>query len=624
MMLFWCYIFFLAPFINCSDDDDKQKDMTKFLLKQIKIQSEMDNTLHFKVWGEENIPTKFDFIIIGSGSAGSVIANRLSEVPKWKILLLEVGREATGFSDIPFLAPALQFTDLNWGYTMEKQEGVALGMVNQRMPWPRGKALGGSTIINYMLYVRGNKEDYNKWEQMGNPGWGYKDVFKYFVKSEDAFIAVNDTGYHGVGGYQSVQDVSFRTESANAWVKACQEAGYKYVDYNGKQQLGVSYVQGTIINGRRCSVEKAFLRPVKKRPNLTILTEARATQILINPKTKEAYGVKYIRKGRTYTAFAEKEVISSAGAFHSPQLLMLSGIGPQKHLDELGISTVQDLPVGQKLYDHLTFLGLLFSVNESITVRAEDIISLKSFLQYTSGKGPYTDLGGVESFTYIKVKDEEPKELPDVELLFVGLGLHTDAGALIRKSFGLSDQTFNAFWKPLIGKPGFQVLPMLLHPKSYGYIKLTSKDPLQDPKFYGNYFTDPNDEDMKTFIASIRETQRIVNTSPSLQKYNAKLVPWSIGGCENEKWDSDNYWRCALQHLAATLHHQVATCKMGTKEDPEAVVDHELKVHGIKKLRVADSSIIPIPLAAHMNAPSIMVGEKAADMLKKDWKTQNL
>ncbi|XP_044763972.1 glucose dehydrogenase [FAD, quinone]-like [Coccinella septempunctata] len=619
MKLQWFLLFLLSTYLISSIDGD----MTDFILKQIALQPEVNNILHFREYGDGEEPQKYDFVIIGSGSAGSVIANRLSEVPQWRILLLEVGREATGFSDIPFLAPALQFTDLNWGYTMEQQEGVALGMVNERMPWPRGKVLGGSTVINYMLYVRGNKEDYNNWEKMGNPGWGYKDVLKYFLKSEDAMLAVNDTEYHGKGGYQTVQDVPFRTESADGWVKASQEAGYKYVDYNGKQQLGVSYVQGTITNGRRCSVEKAFLRPAKDRPNLTILTGARATKILIDPVTREAYGVEYIRRGRTYTAMAEKEVISSAGTFHSPQLLMLSGIGPKDQLESLNIPIIQDLQVGQKLYDHLLFVGLLFSVNESITITPADVLPITSFIEWKFGRGPYTLLGGVEAVTYIKVKEEGPTSLPDIELLFLGLGLHTDAGALVRKSLGLTDESFNALWKPLIGKPGFQIFPMLLHPKSYGNIELTSKDPQEAPLFYGNYFTDPEDEDMRTLIASIREVQRIVNTSPSLQKYGAKMVPWSIAGCENEEFDSDDYWRCGLQHLAITLHHQTSTCKMGPKKDPEAVVDHELKVYGIKKLRVADSSVIPLPLAAHINAPTIMVGEKAADMIKEEWKKTN-
>ncbi|KAK9871993.1 hypothetical protein WA026_015238 [Henosepilachna vigintioctopunctata] len=446
-----------------SDNYETRKTTVNFMIDELKRQVDMDNSFNYRVLRPPNIESEYDFIIIGSGSAGSVIANRLSEVEKWKILLLEVGREATGFSDIPQLAPALQFTDLNWGYLMEKQEGVALGLVDQRMAWPRGRALGGSSVINYMLNVRGNREDYNRWERMGNPGWSYRDVFQYFVKSEDASIAVNDTGYHAKGGYLSVQDVPYRTESAHAWVRACQEAGYKYVDYNGRQQLGVSYVQGTINNGRRCSVEKAFLRTAKDRPNLTILTEAWVTKILIDDENKQAYGVQYVKNGQYYTVRAKNEVILSAGTFNSPQLLMLSGIGPKKHLEELGIPVLQDLPVGQKMYDHLTFLGLIFTVNDSITTKTEDIFSINSFLQWkTFGEGPHTGLGGVEAFTYIKTENNTQRKSPDVELIFVGLSLGVDAGALIRKTFRITDYHFKQYWGPLIGRPAFQVLPMLL------------------------------------------------------------------------------------------------------------------------------------------------------------------
>ncbi|KAL3271334.1 hypothetical protein HHI36_021822, partial [Cryptolaemus montrouzieri] len=253
-------------------------------------------------------------------------------------------------------------------------------------------------------------------------------------------------------------------------------------------------------------------------------------------------------------------------------------IGPKKHLEELGIPVIQDLPVGQKMYDHLTFPGLLFSVNQSITLKTEDLVSLNSFFEWKNGRGPYTGLGGI------------------------------------------ADKQFKPYWDPLLEKPGFQVFPMLLYPKSYGFLRLRSRNPLHFPKLYGNFFTDK--DDIKTFIAGIRESLRIVESSPALQRYNAGLVPWPIPGCEREVWKSDAYWECGLRRLAFTLHHQITTCKMGPKNDPEATVDHKLKVHGVKRLRVADSSIIPSPIAAHTNVPAIMIGEKAADMIKQDWQTR--
>jgi choline dehydrogenase len=561
----------------------------------------------------------FDFIVVGSGSAGSVIANRLSE-KNWTVLLLEVGEEATVLTDIPVMAPLFQFTNLNWNYLMEKQDNMCLGLVDQRMAWPRGRALGGTTIINYMIHVRGNRRDYNRWANMGNPGWSYRDVFQYFIKSEDFLVQRQDPGYHSTGGYLGVQDVPFRTESVHAFVQAAQEAGHQYVDYNGKRQMGVSYVQATTRRGLRSSAEEAFLRPIQHRRNLKILTKSRVTKVLIDPNSRQAYGVQYVKDRKYHTAIASKEVILSAGAFNSPQLLMLSGVGPRQHLEDLGIPVLQDLPVGRKLYDHITFLGLTFTVNQPIVSDQTVIERIDSFLKLVlNGDGPLTSLGGVEALLYFKTNvSTDPAPYPDMELIFISGGMHTDKGQYYRKTFRITDEIYNAVWKPLEDKYAFSVLPMLVHPKSYGHLELKSKNPYQWPKFYGNFFTDPGNYDVKTFIAAIREVQRIIQT-PTFQKYGAQQVKTPIPGCEHLRFDSDEYWECALRHVTATLHHQVATCKMGPKTDPEAVVDNELRVYGISNLRVADTSVIPLPLTAHTNVPAYMIGEKAADLINKYW-----
>ncbi|KAL3271335.1 hypothetical protein HHI36_021823 [Cryptolaemus montrouzieri] len=615
-------IFFIAFIAGCVGiaDKDERKNATLFLIDAIQTQAKMNNTLHYKPRDPSGMDSEYDFIIIGSGSSGSVIANRLSEVKEWNILLLEAGYEPTGYSDIPYLAPVLQFTDLNWGYLMEKEHGIGLGMVDQRISWPRGKALGGSSVINYMMGVRGNKEDYNKWERLGNPGWSYKDVFKYFLKFEDESIAKKDVRYHSKGGYLSIEDIPYRTKSAHAWVRACQEAGYEYVDYNGRQQHGVSYIQGTTRMGKRCSAEKAFLRPAKDRPNLTILTGARVTEILIDPQINEAYGVKYYKNGVIYSAIARKEVICSAGTMNSPQVLMLSGIGPKEHLEELGIPLKQDLPVGRKLYDHVIFIGLTFTLNESIVLREEDIMSPGVVLDFMNGEGPLTSLGGVEALTFLQTKEskEKKKKYPDIELMFIGGALSTDLGTTYRKTFRVTDEIYDAVWQPLEDKPAFMVMPMLMHPKSFGRVELRSKSPFDVPKFYGNYFSDPDGSDIKTLIASIRETQRIVE-SPSMRRYDAQVHSIPIPGCEQLQFDSNEYWECAIRHLSTTIHHQIGTCRMGPKSDPEAVVDNYLRVHGVKNLRVADCSIIPLPLTAHNNIPGMMIGEKTSDLIKDYW-----
>lgn len=448
------------------------------------------------------------------------------------------------------------------------------------MAWPRGRALGGSTIINYMIHVRGNKIDYDRWAAMGNPGWSYDEVLPYFKKSEAFHVPRQDEGYHNANGPLNVVEVPHKSESAHAFVRAAQEAGHGLVDYNGRGQLGVSYVHANLRRGKRCSAEKAFLRPVLYRKNLKILTKSRATKILIDPETKAAYGIQYVRNRKYRIAKASKEVILSAGAFNSPQLLMLSGIGPREHLEELNIPVVQNLPVGKKLYDHLTFMGIHFTVNESIVNQQEELENPVTFMDLIlNGKGILTTLGGVEALAYIKTNVSKDRELeyPDVELIFIGGSFSTDKGLVYMKSFRIKQEIYDKIWKPLENQPVWTVFPMLVHPKSYGYLKLKSKNPYHWPKFYGNFFTDPENHDIKTFIGSIREIQRIAK-SPSLQRYDAKMVTTPIPGCERNIFDSDEYWECALRHLTATLHHQVATCKMGPNHDKEAVVNHKLQV----------------------------------------------
>ncbi|KAK9871994.1 hypothetical protein WA026_015239 [Henosepilachna vigintioctopunctata] len=297
------------------------------------------------------------------------------------------------------------------------------------------------------------------------------------------------------------------------------------------------------------------------------------------------------------------------------------GIGPRTQLEKHGIPVLQNLPVGQKLYDHLTFVGLTYTLNESIVAQQEDLTKLKTITDYLSeGGGPLSGFGGVEVFTYIKTTEskEKKKKYPDIELIFIGGNMGTDLGLIHRRTFRITDEIYDAVWKPLENKPAIMILPMLLHPKSFGYVELQSKSPFDYPKLHGNFFTDAEGHDIKTFVAAIREAQRIAR-SPSMQRYDAKLHSVPIPGCGHFRFDSDEYWECAVRHTSPTLHHQVSTCKMGPNHDPEAVVDSKLRVYGVKNLRVADCSVIPMPLSAHTNTPSIMIGEKASDLIKDEW-----
>lgn len=562
----------------------------------------------------------YDFIIVGSGSAGSVIANRLSEITNWEILLLEAGYPESFLTRFPLLSPILQFTNYNWDYTMEYQENICRAMTNQRCAWPRGKALGGTSVINYMIYTRGNPKDYDRWTSQGNPGWSYREVLPYFLKSENSHLKEFNPSYHNKGGYLSVED-PFESELTRTFLQAGQELGYELVDYNSPDQFGFSKIQATIKRGRRHSVAKAFLQPITGRKNLNILTGARVTKLLINPSTKEAYGVQYTKGRQKFIARSRKEVVLCAGAFNSPQLLMLAGIGPKQHLQELGIPLVVNLPVGQTLYDHISFLGLILNTNRTLEPMSNLFDPRQLLSWYEHGIGPLSSLGGFEALGYIKTNASTEKEkYPDIEIILSGAGhMHTDYGLINRRTLKVSDNFYYKMYLSLEGKPGFTIIPMLLHPKSKGYMKLRSKNPYDSPLFYGNFLTDPEGQDIKTLIAGIRFIIKLCEETDAFRKYNTHLETKPFVGCEHFAFNSDDYWRCALTLLTTTLHHQVSTCKMGPLDDPSSVVNHELKVHGVRNLRVADTSIIPITLSAHTSGPAIMIGEKASDIIKKYW-----
>lgn len=488
------------------------------------------------------------------------------------------------------------------------------------MSWPRGKVLGGTSVINYMIYTRGHPTDFDRWASQGNPGWSYADVLPYFMKSEKANnLSRIDPQYHGFDGPLSVSD-SFRTPLAQSFIDAGKQMGYDEVDYTGPNTFGFSNVKTTTYQGRRHDVASAFIEPYRYRKNLHVVTESMVTKILINGKTRQAYGVRFENNGKIYTAIAKKEVILSAGCYFSPQLLMLSGIGPKEHLTELGIPLLQELSVGQNLHDHLTYMGLPLLVNDTTAMHFTDLFNPLNFLQWLkSGTGPFGSVGGVEGLAYIKTDEStDITNYPDAELIFAGSYITLDLGLVIAKSWGIANDAYQKYMSRLHGKRVFTIMPMLLHPKSTGWLKLRSRNPYDAPKFYGNYFSDPEKKDLKTMISAIKFILQLIQT-PAFQRHGVRINEIPVPGCESLTNDFDAYWECAARTFSVTLHHQVGTCKMGPNTDPHAVVDPRLNVYGVSRLRVADTSIIPFALSAHTNAPSIMVGEKAADLIKEDW-----
>lgn len=400
--------------------------------------------------------------MVGGGSAGSVIASRLSEVPQWRVLLLEAGRKENFFSLIPLFVAALYPTHYNWQYLTELQEGFGLGIQDQKLAWTRGKALGGSSVVNYMIYSRGHPRDYDRWAQLGNPGWSYQEVLPYFLKSEMADLKQGDPAYHNKTGYVnltvaltltnkdvrlrylSVED-SFQSHLVDTFIEAGTKLGYKKVDYCTQNVFGFSTVQATTYKGRRHSVARAFIYPVLHRKNLHVITSAHVTKVLINETTKNAYGVEYIRGNKVYRALASKEVILSAGVFNSAQLLMLSGVGPKQHLNELQIPVVQDLPVGKNLNDHLTFVGIVFTINKTTAYRPDVVLNPATLSRWINGnKGVMASIGGVEGIAFIKTNASKEKgNHPDIELMFMGGSLNTDYGITIGPSMRVRPDVYN-------------------------------------------------------------------------------------------------------------------------------------------------------------------------------------
>lgn len=531
---------------------------------------------------------QFDYIIVGAGSAGCVLADKLSACGKYQVCLIEAGKKDNHWSiHVPLgVVELMRNKVLNWQFNSAPEASQN----NRKIFNPRGKTLGGSSAINAMLYVRGQKQDYDHWAALGNQGWAFDDVLPYFKESQHQ--ERGESAYHGTHGPLNVADSSAKSDIHNDFIAAAHKAGYQLNDdFNGEQQEGIGYYQVTQKNGKRCSAAKAFLTPNLSRKNLTVITQAQVNKILITNKV--ATGISYSKNGRLHELKAAKEVILSAGAFNSPQLLMLSGIGDKTELAKHNIPLVHELcGVGKNLQDHVDALVVTKHDNSKLLAYRPKaawhfLKSCKDYFPNLFGgnkkrKGILSSVVA-DSGGFIKSMSELSR--PDLQLHFIPAAMdnHGRNHAMLL-NYGISLHV------------------CLLRPKSRGSVTLYDNSPSSEPKIHLNMLSEVDDQ--KTMISAVKIARNILRQSPLGKHNTTEIFP---GGNVVE----DDEILAFLKEKANTIYHPVGTCKMGN--DDMAVVDAQLKVHGLQNLRVIDASIMPTLISGNTNAPTIMIAAKTAD-----------
>ncbi len=530
------------------------------------------------------IKDQYDYIVVGAGSAGCVMANRLSKVETENVLVLEAGPlDKTPFIKIPGAFAYFMFSKkYNWAYDAEPVNDIRDG---EPMFCPRGKTLGGSSAVNAMVYIRGHKSDYDHWQALGNKGWGYNDLLPYFKNSES-----NERGgdeYHGDSGPLNVSDVVNDYKVNDAFIEGAQQAGYPLNnDFNGPQLEGVGFYQFTIKEGERCGVSRAYLKPAMARKNLNVECEATVKRIIF--EGKKAVGVEYIQRGKSQSVYANKEVLICGGTFNSPQTLMLSGIGDKQELAEQGIGLVHHLPgVGKNLQEHVDACVLTTSLKkDGFSIGPVGLVKmLPDVVKYVRTKKGKLANSITQAGAFLKSSPEV--SVPDIQMHFVPL-LFDDNGRDLK----------------LLAGHGYSCHVCVLRPKSRGSVTLRSNNPMDPIKIDFNFFDKKEDE--KVLVNGIRVARNILATQ-AFNEYRDEEIHPGIGAQSDEEILKKCKERLGL------VYHPVGTCKMG--HDNMAVVDDELKVHGIENLRVIDASIMPTQISGNTNATTIVIAEKAAEMI---------
>ncbi|XP_057668627.1 alcohol dehydrogenase [acceptor]-like [Diorhabda carinulata] len=551
---------------------------------------------------KENSKT-FDYIVVGFGSAGAIVSRRLAENKSARILVLEAGKYGNTLLDIPSFGLLLQKSAFDWQYKTVAQKNSCFSLYNNKSIWPMGKIVGGTARLNNMLYVRGHPEDFNSWFRQ-KEGYSFEyDILPYFKRLEQTIYTRNPVGSI------YVSNLTFQSKLPEYVLNAAKELGYFISNETENCMEGFGLPKVTLKNGQRWTPAHTLLE--LNKPNIIIRTGRTVEKVLLR-NNFEAYGVKYSYKGQYHIAKATKGVILSAGVVGTTKILLHSGIGQKKHLDEVNIETKINLPVGENLQDHLTTGFDLVLLKHSLGIGIEYLLSFRSLFEYFwYGIGPWTTVGcDILAYFNTEGKHDDP---PDLQLMVMPLGLKEDNGLYLRHLLGITDETWNSYFNEPYNTLTATILPVLLHPKSRGNIRL------QDNKFSSPILIDPkyltHAHDVDILIKGLEIIRKLVNTE-AMKKLGASFNEQIFPPCKQYQFSSREYWSCYVRHITITSYHPVGTCKMGPNEDENSVVNFNFEVIGTNNLFVVDGSVIPSLTSGNIIGTIFILAEMASDVLK--------